>query len=297
MESFLQLDSIDFDDLLDCLDCSSCQEEVISTGISITRDVSSDDSSVTAYDEIESSSSQHMLIKKKRKRRTKIEMENAVETPLKPRIMRADRRRFYCDMFTNVLNSGDFRLLFGLFETYCIPNFSQTSHVGGPTDLKPVIIEVNGPGTVAKFWHGLFQLGPDSVTQVLKADLHLSSDSKTSKIVTQFVYSATKIFQITELASLFQIDESNITETKSDKFSLNQPCDYITMERDIERVTGCLTLGANPYKMSTVGIFTMHIDENKHIYKMEMETQPYVKQYLNATAAVVGGDGREEGEC
>src|SRR5205814_63544 len=44
-----------------------------------------------------------------------------------PKIMKSDIRNAYPAMLANVLNTGDFSLMFGFMDTFFVPNIVQTS--------------------------------------------------------------------------------------------------------------------------------------------------------------------------
>jgi hypothetical protein len=212
----------------------------------------------------------------------------------KPRLLLRDQRRFYCDMIANVLNSSDFCLLFRMYETFCTPNATQKTFSCG-VDSNQSAFYLTGASAMSKFWYSMFQLGPDSTVKVFNTNVHMSSETNCSKIVTNFTFSTTKIFKVKNVWTLFAdhnqqlIDESvsyyqptdqDLVPFLPNKLTNSTSNDEIkTLQNTITQATNRLTLTEKPFEVIVQGTYTLLTNENKLIYHMEVESHDILINY------------------
>jgi hypothetical protein len=153
-------------------------------------------------------------------------------------------------MFANVLNSVDYQLIFGLFESHCVPNMSQkpfnSPHANWfekTKDGQSEACDLYGADLIAQYWHRTFSSGPDSMVRVSNSKIFHSNNSDRCKIETNFVFSITKIVQN---------EDSQTVDTQS----LSSNC-------EVSRFKTILS--------GSSGKFTMYVDENRKICRLEVE--------------------------
>lgn len=201
-----------------------------------------------------------------------------------PRLLLRDQRRFYVDMCASVFNSNDFHLLYGMFNTYAVPTVTQTTyqlHAKQPTESHPsstVELQYNGIPAIAKFWYTLFQLGPDALVQITDKTIATSPDTKHSKIIAKYIFTATKHFEV-------DTNNTNFDSTTSETYN-NTPTS--PKRRLVRTITNSnpektlqpkvLSILEEPFRITVEGRFIMYTDENKMIYKMEMESLPHRRE-------------------
>ncbi len=104
-------------------------------------------------------------------------------------------------MCANVFNANDFHLLYGMFNTYCVPTVNQVTFqlnalLADNDQLTAIETHYLGVSNVAKFWYNLFQLGPDALVRVHDKQIFISPETNHSKITVKYQFTATKHFEI-----------------------------------------------------------------------------------------------------
>lgn len=109
-----------------------------------------------------------------------------------PRLLVKDIRKIYSTMFVNVINSGDFALLYGFLDTYYDRNLAQytiTKYAPGGTE-KLFSMNFYGLNEVGKYWYSILSVSPDNV--VIPLDCVIQPT--TGKIICRFQKRATHLY-------------------------------------------------------------------------------------------------------
>lgn len=177
------------------------------------------------------------------------------ETIPKIRILKSDIRRSYSTMLTNVLNSNDFSLLFGFFDTFFTSNTVQsTSCYTNKGTL--VISEIKeGISEIFKFWCNNLSMIPDAVMNLTSAIV----EPNENKIRSSFIMKATGIYDHPFPGT--PITNNNFEENKSG--IVQQSVD------DVTNSISKLSLRSNPLHLITTGFFILTLDNEKRITKMD----------------------------
>jgi len=113
----------------------------------------------------------------------------------KPRVVYADIRRSYANMFVNCMNSGDFPLMYGFLETFLAPDCRKiaTKTFKNTTLVDSRISEQQGVIDISKHWYCRMSIVPDTMVKI--KDLRIVSNSKSdeTKILARFEMTGTKV--------------------------------------------------------------------------------------------------------
>jgi hypothetical protein len=288
-ESYRYFDSLDFDEILCDLTSSSGSDDSVDEG---------NDPSYYTVDDYFSSES-----RKTSSGSDYVVCKNRVEPPrkrkYKPHAMRYDIRRSYAAMFTNVINAMDFRLLYGFLDTYFAHNFIQENHKHDINTNKKMNVAVTGIVASAKFWYNITQTTPDAVISLHDTEIHLSSDPRESRVISNFSFRATQIYDLyttnqdrTEIKyrwstkpvksinsgdsdSSYSDEDVSVGDKRMLSYEDKTGTDISELDRivaSLENVTEHLPLLETPVLLGAMGRMIMHTNENHFITKIVFET-------------------------
>lgn len=284
-------DTTDFDSLIDDLSSDSL------TVTTEEESVSESDHSSTTISVSRNKDSKSNVTRKPRKNRYNPEPVPECQVVLKPRILKTDIRRSYASMIANVINSGDFPLMYGLLETFFTPNFEHRVVKHKPEDDTITAFVRQGIADVATSFYAIMHMDPDPLVTIKDTKIHLISNTTASKIVTEWSYSATSIYQRgddpaeeecpkqrehelieeAQQSMVFPNSSSSSSSGNKRKEAGSDPEAELrantihSISSSIEAVKKTLPLREKPLPFSFGGMLTLYTDENKVITKMEME--------------------------
>jgi len=109
-----------------------------------------------------------------------------------PRLLSKDIRKMYSLMFVNVINSYNFPLIYGFFDTYynqTTVEYAITKY--SPTNAKKLYtMNFYGLDEVAKFWYANMRISPDNVVILQESSIQPFM----GKIVCRFQKRATQVY-------------------------------------------------------------------------------------------------------
>jgi hypothetical protein len=222
----------------------------------------------------------------------------------KPRAVRHDIRRSYTDMFTKVINSMDFRLIYGFLDTYFTRDFTQENRKYNISTKEQLNTSMDGIIENAIFWYNSTQTTPDAAISMTDTKIHMTKEPHSCQIISNFMFSATQIHDMnTDAYSLTTTERiirqeltqngSTDSETDIDKDDslrnkrkpssdssnphFNHSSTSSTLDRivssleDVAKETESRKLLDKPVKTNSVGRMTMHTDEMNFITKVVFE--------------------------
>jgi len=288
MIDYLCYDSAEFDEFIeDFIDNSG--DESLQVENDDANDGNGSVSSISNYDSSEKSST------KRRKRKYVMKAPRPVQVP---RVLMFDIRKCYAKMIVNVMNSGDFPLLYGFIETYFAPNAHHTSTkaVTHGDSRNVFSMDVYGSDELVKYWYSFMNLTPDGITTLFDATIQHT----TGKVVTGIHKDATQIYELRETAipNSEYLEYILIQESKHDRLSFSsRDCSVVSsssqkkrktdeMEEvedkkrrmksimsSVESAVSGLVLRKSPLRLSVNGTFSIYTDENKRITRMEASVE------------------------
>lgn len=180
----------------------------------------------------------------------------------RPRVVRTDIRRSYANMFTNALNSANFPLLYGFFDTFCNRSYSHSiTRQLNKAGHSPYTYQRKGVLSCAQFWFLHMLLMPDTVSVLTNAVVISPEDSLESRIECSYSLRATKIY---DGGLLLLNDECGCFEDGVD-----------TMEavlRSTQMTVEALPPVERPLQIGSDGVYTMFLDEHKRLTRLEMNS-------------------------
>lgn len=285
-----QSDDIDFNNLL-----SDISSDTFSTTSEEPLSVDSDDYPKKPYEVNKYTASSSYIIKRPRRNRNDPfplpEWKAFAVT--KPTIVKSDIRRSYSTMLANVLNSGEFSLLFGFLDTFFVPGFEQAMTKQSPITMQPYQVLMTGVEAVATLWYSMINLNPDPVVGIKDTKIHMISNSACTKIVSEYTFTATSIYDHHHVAqspcSDSSEDGNNTNHPPQSAF--NQPLVgekrkgstadkeslFQSVVKTVESMKANLPLRPVPLAISNVGTVVLYTDENKFITRMEMDMREHDK--------------------
>ena len=306
-------DAVDFDELLDELsyfDQPSYlleQNEVITSSSTSTSEDDSDSYSTNA------SLSPVVFEQKEKKmsRKKRLQLYCYI-----PKILKSDIRHSYPAMLANVLNTGDFSLMFGFMDTFFAPNVVQVSRKKVTNSAAGAYeISQSGKYDLAKYWYANLIVAPDTVAKFSDSQIVSYKGTPDCKIVTKLCLDMSYLYEEQtnpkECSSILMSDDSRPKYVPSGSVS---SCGYMSVETDsesvsddstkgsgrkrninemnesaqkqaimsnivssVESIVSRLTLRAEPVRISSVGTIAMYTNEHKMITKMELVADMAVK--------------------
>lgn len=298
-------DTVDFDNLLDELayfDQPSSLDGMneISDLVLDVVDTQNSDASSTA-----SSLSPVVFEHKEKKlsRKKKLQMYCYI-----PKIMKSDIRNAYPAMLANVLNTGDFALMFGFMDTFFVPNIVQVSKKSITNVAEPVLDHQSGKYDLAKYWYANLALAPDAIVQFSDSQVISYKGTPNCKIVTKLSLEMSHLYEEQanskecsrilmesgkqDYGSAYSSDYTSSESSEDDSVSYVSSSDGVGRKRTIEAMNetaqkqaimrnimesvesmmGKLTLKQKPLSFTSVGTIAMYTNEHKMITKMELES-------------------------
>lgn len=239
----------------------------------------------------------------------KDDLAAALITLLPPpqRILKADIRRQYGRMFTNVMNSGDINLLSSFFDRFGSRNLSLCKRnqmpMGIPFACDRIGIDLQGKDMIVGYWVGLMNLTPDHSMRIEDVKIKTKAGESGSRLEFNFQIKGTKMYRdfhpghiaknvIDQFQSFSKskgsgqsqdqktkkvvgtkrsITSGYATEevtTKNDGV-LEFPCQVYDPLQAFRDASGKLP-PPNPSRIEVSGLFTIHINDHKKIEKFEI---------------------------
>lgn len=286
-------DQVDFDILLDDL---AHYEEQVAAGSKRMEQEEEDDSDSENTEDVttsEDNSSLELHLDKKQKTSTDLVVRRKRKIKI-PRFLVQDIRKCYTKMFQNVMNSGDFPLLYGFLETYYAanPQHSTTKYIKG---VKEKIFTMNfyGLDEVAKYWYCIMNMSPDNILMLTDHQIQHT----TGKVMSNIHKDGTHIYQDPPFAASYYapyifIDEKYgkdnmfVRDSRTNeiivghKYTDEQDQEVKSVEKrkeimrgimeSVDRVVSHLPLRQPPQPVAADGTLVISTDENKRITKMEL---------------------------
>jgi len=261
-------DSVDFDLFLNDL-----ENDVDVTDDS--RSVSSDD--VTSSEDFSKGSASPIscmvVAKPKRKR---IRVRKALPAQPGPKVIKDDIRRSYSTMIANVLNSGDFSLIFGFLDTFLTPNAVTMFK----KSVKGSVCEnhehnISGVISAAQQWFSSLTMAPDAIFSVKDSRVEYHS----GKITANMRFSATKLFDDESAMKAMTAMTIEVDSQDDKRRHLGSSSDdgngaiIKSLIRNVERIMRGLVPKSNPESFSIDGRFVLSTDDEKRITCMELRAE------------------------
>lgn len=102
---------------------------------------------------------------------------------LAPRVLKHDVRKRFAEMFANVYNMGDAKVISSFFRTFSTPTVEMTKMCASYLTLAPKLIRVTEPRYVAQYWSVMQELMPDGVMKVENVRVVTRSDTESSMVI------------------------------------------------------------------------------------------------------------------
>lgn len=295
MDGNLGFDPVDFDSLLDDLaayetnsvEASSMSHTPPHQPMDFDEDETSeeDESSEDHSDKRRKVSSNELVAQPPKRRRRKIKI---------PRFLVQDIRKCYTKMFQNVMNSGDFALLYGFLETYYAsnPQHSTTKYIRGNSE-KVFTMNFFGLSEVAKYWYCIMNMSPDNVLMLTDSTIQHT----TGKVMSNLHKEGTHIYVDPPRAASYyapyiwveeKYDKEHLytLDSRTKDISVGRPegrevedtVDSVERRKakmkeimnSVETVVSHLPLRNPPQPVGADGTLIISTDENKKITKMEL---------------------------
>lgn len=220
-------------------------------------------------------------------------VEFEYQLPL-PRILKSDIRRSYATMYINVMNSGDFPLVFGFFDTFCTPTFtnviSRSFKING--EIKTFTVQRNGLLECIIYWYYNMYSVPDATMYLTDAVIVSDDCCSNSKVVANYTFHATKIYDTpVELLCNFKASEELrdvVRVEASESYKKLKGCgggvdsmqEAVDRSEWMKRITDSVNttfknfkLKADPHPIYALGSFTMQLDDQNRITSMEIKSR------------------------
>ncbi len=274
--AYQYFDSLDFDKILDDLGDTFNNEDDGWTSQEETSS-NSDSNDVCAAQPVQ----------KKARKEEKVHV-------FRPRVLKNDVRKNYATMFANIMNSLDFPIMFGFFDTYFTPEFKQHHPMKTGDDVIPHGLTTQGIAAAAKFWCFAMQISPDFLFQLKDTRILYSPFSTNSKIVSIYSYGATKLFKynmnMQDEFSFANADNIDLALTTEDAQSLTVKADkkgkkstysgvelhklalIRSIQATVDNFTDSLQLCTEQIKVYMEFTLTMHLNEKNMVTAIVMET-------------------------
>lgn len=131
-----------------------------------------------------------------------------------PRILKADVRRKYGDMFSNVLNSGDTSLIYRFLERFQAGTIGlamdKTNRPDYSGSYSLPTLEMMGTEIISYYFRYLFLSYPDHILRLSDIQIRQRSNSSKTQLIAKFQTSCTQLNHISPVAILSALfDESD----------------------------------------------------------------------------------------
>jgi hypothetical protein len=208
----------------------------------------------------------------------------------KVRIFKSDIRRVYSEMFANVWNSMDFRLIYGFMDSYFSRDFQHQGYSVNPRLSQPTTsgrTVVNGINAYATRLFLSMLLTPDTTMKIRNVQLHIGEDETELRVESHFTITATRVFELPEGFNLTTLTCGTNNENTTNNMLQNTPivhhsfADLVGNKRkyhhtnrspgskvtrvdalmqSLEEVTRSMRVVINPVKSISNGSFVMYLD-------------------------------------
>eukprot|EP01034_Spumella_vulgaris_P022163 gene22163-28270_t len=191
--------------------------------------------------------------------------------------------------------------MFEFLKQYCVPSVMHTQ--GGQVTIKAEpnssqstsavtkpsiadskccagqkLLEISGLQPVAQFWYNKMIILPDVVYKLIDTKIHTYSNTLTSKVVSKFNLSATRLVDVpmNVMISTMEQQKTQLLDSgssmKGKKRTMSAPSVDISMISDhVKRFVASAPLLETPDHLDADMQVTFHLDENKRIEKMEYQ--------------------------
>ncbi len=92
------------------------------------------------------------------------------------------------------MNSQDCPMLFGFFDTYFVPDFTQYSYDIQPVTNEAIKTVASGAAANSKYMYKWMLTAPDATCSITETIIHMSTYKNKMKMVTDFSFTATELF-------------------------------------------------------------------------------------------------------
>lgn len=222
-----------------------------------------------------------------------------------PRILKTDFRRSYANMYTNVMNSGDFSLVFGFFDTFCIPSVSNTicRSFKINNEVKTFSVQRIGLLDCIIYWYYNLYAVPDATMFLTDSVIITDSSSDESRVSANYTFRATKIYDtpVELICNPFNDNEklrdAIATKTSESRKRLEVNKNQrraAALQESIERkewmrfiidsvssTFKSFKLKADPHPIHALGSFTLHLDSQFRITQLDIKSGGDPNQYCN----------------
>lgn len=195
------------------------------------------------------------------------------------RVFKNDIRRQYAQMYVNVLNSCDDRMINSFFETYASSCARLDKHCPSISPLySSNCITIQGIPQLALFWKTVVKIVPDSVCSVEEVRIITSSASDECFIVCTFHSSFTNCYLMSALTVAMHVvnnydwgnERSNIPMSQKNFRSTARPSPSTLLhDVDINKLSHLIPRGTldrcEPQRMLVISTLSLHIDAKKRI--------------------------------
>lgn len=192
----------------------------------------------------------------------------------RPRIIRSDIRRSYSSMFVNILNSGDFRMVFGFYDTFCVPTFSNsvTRIFTVGSELKSFTSKSVGLVNSTKYWQYGANKFPDASMMLKNTTILSKEDESASRVSFTFEFRATKIYDDPGENADFQLSPelSHLLSEETPEGFNNAQTMLQDVTQAVQQYPQRLVLKASPIPIHAEGVMNMYLDAFSRITRVEM---------------------------
>lgn len=199
----------------------------------------------------------------------------------RPRIVKTDIRRSYSSMYAHVMNSGDFGLMFGFFDTFCCPAFSYSmtkeNIIGAMHTTKFSFLRC-GIAACSQFWLFHMLTVPDAAFRLIDTNVFTADGDDSGKIVSTFSFKATKIF---DCSPIFKCQSIEGSEVQSSSHFEKESAETVkaNIKSAVDSIVGTLALRSEPLPLESTGELTLHLNSDKRLVKIEMVARSHYTEY------------------
>lgn len=216
-----------------------------------------------------------------------------------PRLLVKDVRKSYPAMIANVLNSGNFSMLYGFLDTFFDRNVQFTRINQSKDGTVNHTLNLNNLIELAKFWYSIMRMSPDSVTRMTEPHIQYTTGNIISNLEVESTFLYETPMGVGYFASYILLDERYGKEilyandkrtndfvvgrkytTISDGNDVVGSCEGVMcpeklqemkeIQAAVDGIVDSLPLRENPERVTAKGTFVFSTDENRRITKVEV---------------------------
>lgn len=185
-----------------------------------------------------------------------------------PKLLKNDIRLSYANMLVNVINCCDCNLMYGLFDTFFVPNFRQTLRKTNSGSAKSNHIScINGTANVARHWFMSFLLAPDIAISLKKISVVNCGIVATISISANRVYDEPQT--LSECTSLVDREFESMQVENHSQLHISAKERIDALVASVRNMTKALPLRYLPKETSAIGKIVMCTDEEKRIISLD----------------------------